>query len=181
MTNQYLEVAEAAARQDIERLRRQYAYATDLLGRHPDATAVAQGTAIYHQIFAPSATMTVAGRTTGGKAAPLAAQGPDGWAAVVLRSLDKYIATQHLLGTQLVTFRQLSLAAGSTNIQGGEAQLTSELQAWHTTKNQELRLVLGTYVDRVKFNGSAGWQITEMELLFNATEERPLGHTANRK
>ncbi len=171
-------LAKAAATADIERLRRQYAYATDLLGRHPDAQAVAEGTAIYHQIFAPHATMTVAGRTTGGKAAPLAATGPDGWVAVVLKSLDKYSATQHLLGTQLVTFRSLACQPGTNSIQSGEADLTSELQAWHNTPTGEFRLVLGTYVDRVQFFPANGWQITEMNLLFNATEERALGRSA---
>ena len=44
----------ALARLDIEYLRRKYAKATDLLGVNTPE-AIAQGTAIYHEIFTPDA------------------------------------------------------------------------------------------------------------------------------
>ena len=47
-----------------------------------------------------------------------------------------------------------------------------EVPAW---PDQKLRLVLGTYIDEVRFSAEAGWQIYDMTLAHTSAEHRQLG------
>jgi|TARA_B100000315_G_C14322736_1_gene471518 hypothetical protein len=135
-----------ADRQDIERLRRLYAKATDLIGlAKPDA--VAEGRAIYHRIFTPDVAITTS--NTGQE--PLTASGPDEWVDVVLKALSAYTGTQHMIGTQLV------------EVNGDEGEMESYLHAWHKNPDGSVYLFLGTYLDKVHRTFD-GWQIYSMNL-----------------
>ena len=158
----------AVARQEIEDLRRLYASATDALGRVDVPGDRAYGTDVYHRIFTPDAQIRVTGSPT-----PLAAAGPDGWIEVVTRALKDYEVTQHLIGTQLVTFNDV--AFGADGIVSGEATMNSYLHAWHAWPDRRLRLVLGTYTDQVRYAADTGWQIYDMTLHHASSEHRELG------
>lgn len=159
----------ATARQEIEYLRRLYGKATDLLGLIGDAGAKQQATEIYHQIFNPGVQI----RVTGG-AEPLIGGSPTDWIEVVSKALGPYESTQHLIGTQVVTFEAIEFNNTPVSISSGRASMTSYLQAWHVWPDRRLRVVMGTYVDEVEFNPKVGWQITDMNLVYTATEHRML-------
>ncbi|MFT7219890.1 MAG: hypothetical protein ACI8Z1_001507 [Candidatus Azotimanducaceae bacterium] len=156
------------ARQDIEYLRRLYGRATDALGKvdEPDEQKYGQDT--FRQIFTSDASV----RVTGG-ATSLEANGPDGWAEVVRGALKDYEVTQHLIGTQIVTFKSMTCSNGL--IETGDAEMSSYLHAWHVWPDQKLRLVLGTYIDHVRYVPGVGWQIYDMTLQHSSTEHRLLG------
>ena len=162
------------ARQEIEYLRRWYCRATDLFGMTGNRQASAEARRIYQRIFTADARIKV----TGAAAKPLQAIGPEGWAAVVTSALHDYTVTQHLLGTQIVDIRSLTVGRKSTGpdeITAGEAGMTSYLQAWHVWPDNRLRVVMGNYVDQVRFVPGRGWQIFEMNLVHLMSEIRPLG------
>lgn len=140
---------------DIERLRRLYAKATDLIGTH-DEVKVAEGRAIYSRIFTPDAKI----RTAPVSGDPLVADNPEGWVTVVLDALEQYTGTQHLIGTQLV------------EVDGDKAHMESYLHAWHARADGSAWLFLGTYVDEVK-KTAEGWQIYDMTLVETAGGESP--------
>ena len=156
------------ARQEIEYLRRLYAKATDLIGTGK-AEAVAEGTAIYEQIF----TADVSVRTAGG-IRPLTATGPQGWADVVQKALANYSATQHLIGTQLVDPLELASDADGV-VLSGSARMESYLQAWHEHPNGTVYVFLGTYEDQVRYDPAHGWQIYDMTLVQTSSENREMG------
>jgi hypothetical protein len=159
----------AIARQEIEYLRRWYARATDLLGvDNPES--IIEGRTIYHRIFTRDAVM----RYTVSGAEKLRATGADEWADIVHKSLRKYVATQHLIGTQLVEIEKLSLNENG-NVIAGEATMSSYLQAWHAY-SEDLLIVIGTYQDKVRFTPGKGWQIYDMNLVLVSEESRALGH-----
>ncbi len=159
--------AELSARIEIEQLRRQYALATDLIGTN-EPGAVAQGAAIYERIFTPDVQI----RTVGGSV-PFEATGPQAWVETVEGALEDYVATQHLIGTQLVTFDALEV--NDAAVIAGSATMSSYLQAWHEHKDGHVWVFIGTYEDAVKFVPDIGWQISAMTLREVSSERRPLG------
>jgi len=159
----------AAARQQIEGLRRWYGLATDYLGSGEGQAEITEARRIYQQIFTPQAKI----RTSGGDGPVLTASGPNEWADVVLDALQSFNATQHLIGTQLVTIDELTGEQGEVN--SGHAHMSSYLQAWHSNAAGQVYMVMGTYLDRVSFSADAGWQIYDMELVSVASDWRQLG------
>jgi hypothetical protein len=162
----------AIARQEIEYLRRWYAKATDLLGVNTPES-IAEGRKIYHRIFTPDAKIQVSGEG----ARPLSAAGPDEWVEVANSALKDYVATQHLIGTQLVEISELR-QDDSGAIVSGEASMTSYLQAWHAGTD-DVWVFIGTYVDEVRYTPGVGWQIHDMNLVQVSGEFRPLGARAS--
>ena len=158
------------ARQEIEQLRRWYAHATDLLGSATEA-AREKGRRIYHRIFTADAELSVVGGLV-----PLSAEGPDGWAAVAANALQPYESTQHLIGSQVVTFTSASFDGPQWLT--GSATMSSYVQAWHAWPDRRVRLVIGTYEDVVRFDPTHGWQIEQMVLKYASSEERELGKPA---
>ena len=156
------------AREEIEYLRRLYGKATDSLGKVGDQEATEFGVATFHRIFSADAVV----RVTGGPK-ELTGSGPDSWALVVTNALKDYESTQHLIGTQLVEFTDVQIENGE--ITGGQAEMSSYLQAWHAWPDRKLRLVLGTYYDKVRFNPGEGWQIFDMTLEYTSVEHRQMG------
>lgn len=156
------------ARQEIEYLRRRYAKATDLIGAGK-AESVAEGRRIYQAIFTPDARI----RATSGGVAQLTAAGPDEWEVVVRDALDEYVATQHLIGTQLVDFTQLQIGEDG-ELTSGSARMTGYLQAWHAREGS-VWIYLGEYIDQVRYTPGDGWRIEDMELAQISGEDRPLG------
>jgi hypothetical protein len=69
-------------------------------------------------------------------------------------------ATQHLIGTQLVTIESLPDA----NDEGGAATMMSYLQAWHSDPDRVLDIFIGTYHDKLRYTPGVGWQIYDMYL-----------------
>lgn len=159
----------ALARQEIEQLRRWYAVATDLLGRGTEADD-ARGVSIYRRIFTEDAQVSVRG-----SANALSATGPDGWAAIARQALAAYESTQHLIGTQVVTFTEARFSGAPARLEAGAADMSSYLQAWHAWPDRRLRLVLGTYEDSVRLVQDVGWQIERMVLCYESGEQRMLG------
>jgi hypothetical protein len=160
---------QAVATQEIEYLRRLYARATDQLGINTK-TSIAEGVATYRRIFTPDVTVRVTGEGT----SPLGATGPDAWAKVATEALADFVATQHLIGTQLVEIHSIeSDEAG--NVTGGDASMSSYLQAWHAGTDDSLMLFIGTYYDKVRYTPGVGWQIYDMNLLRVSGENRALG------
>ncbi|MCZ6712013.1 MAG: nuclear transport factor 2 family protein [Gammaproteobacteria bacterium] len=160
--------AAAIARQEIEYLRRRYAKATDLFGVNT-SESIAEGNKIYHRIFTANARI----QTSGSGSQPLESVGPDGWAKVANTALKDYVATQHLIGTQLVDIEELNLGDDGA-IVSGEATMTSYLQAWHAG-TEEVFVFIGTYVDKVRYTPGVGWQIYDMNLVQVSGETRPIG------
>ncbi len=172
--NGEISVHHVRARQEIEYLRRWYCRATDLFGMTGNVKANAEARRIYQRIFTADARI----KASGASAKPLQAIGPEGWAAVVMNALQDYTVTQHLLGTQIVDLRELTIGRKSTGpdeVTAGEAGMTSYLQAWHVWPDNRLRVVMGNYVDQVRFNPGIGWQIYDMNLVHLVSEIRPLG------
>ncbi|MEM7217651.1 MAG: nuclear transport factor 2 family protein [Pseudomonadota bacterium] len=153
------QLAERIAKQDIGELRRRYGHATDLIGVG-DAAAKAQGLQIYREIFTGDAHLEAASIE--------AVSGPDAWYEVVRDALSRYQATQHLIGSQIVTIE--SLPGGGRD---GRAHMESYLSAWHSTAD-EVMTFIGTYVDECVYSPSHGWQIAKMDLIATATELRAL-------
>jgi len=157
----------AAARQEIEYLRRRYARACDLICENT-AESIAAGDAIYQRIFTPDADITV---IVGGREV-LSACGPQQWTAMVIDALcGTFLATQHLIGTQIVDVHRLP----GGDRAGGEASMTSYLQAWHAGEDGTLDIFIGTYHDQVRFTPDVGWQIQRMRLVRISGEVRELG------
>lgn len=148
-------VAELLAREEIEYLRRYYARATDLVGLITEE-GIAEGRAIYHRIFTPDARICA---TANGEVV-LSAVGPDAWVDIAASALADFAATQHLIGTQLVEIHSLPDERG----EGGQASMTSYLQAWHDDPERVLDIFIGTYHDTLVYSPDAGWQIAGMEL-----------------
>lgn len=139
------------AKQEIGELRRQYALATDLIGL--DSTdAIAQGRAIYRRIFTADAKIGATGQPQ--------VTGPDAWVTIAHEALKIYQDTQHLIGTQVVDLQGLPDAAGK----GGQAVMSSYLQAWHAKADGEMWLFIGTYYDKLTYTPGVGWQIYDMIL-----------------
>jgi hypothetical protein len=144
----------AIDRQAIEDLRRKYALATDLIGtKAPEA--LAQGLAIYRQIFTPDADIRVVqqGQIT------RQAIGPQQWFAQVQQALQPYSGVQHLIGTQVVEFVPKPYARRATH-----ACMRSYLQAWHDRPQEQVYLFMGTYLDKVKRQPNGQWRIYDMSL-----------------
>ena len=158
-----------AATQEIEYLRRLYARATDQFGINTKAS-IAEGMDTYRRIFTPDVTVRVTGEGT----SPLDVTGPDAWAKVATEALADFLATQHLIGTQLVEIHSIEFdEAGS--VTGGDASMSSYLQAWHAGNDDSLMLFIGTYHDKVRYTPGVGWQIYEMSLVRVSGENRALG------
>jgi len=157
------------SRSEIEYLRRLYAKATDLIGISENNSLRNQGIEIYHKIFSPEASISA------GAEKLLKANGPDEWVNVVISALDKYVSTQHLIGTQIVEFSSFEVV--KNEISSGEACMTSYLQAWHAWPDNRLRVVMGTYQDTVRYKSGIGWQIDKMHLEHTSTDHRMLGKT----
>ena len=139
------------AKQEIAELRRQYALATDLIGMATDE-AIAQGRAIYRRIFTADAKIGATGQPQ--------VTGPDAWVTIAHEALKIYENTQHLIGTQVIDLQGLPNAAG----EGGQAVMSSYLQAWHAKPDNTLWLFIGTYEDElVRVNGE--WKIARMLLV----------------
>lgn len=146
-----------AARQDIEYLRRWYAKAVDFMTTR-DPANVSEATAIFRRIFAPQAQISY----TRGDAEEAKVIGPDAWATFTGAAVAKYNATQHLIGTQVVELESLVLNSDSS-LRAGEARMTSYLQAWQAGDHL-VRMVAGTYHDRLRFEPGIGWQISDMTI-----------------
>ncbi len=87
--------------------------------------------------------------------------GRDNWVAFVVDALDKYGATQHMLGPQKAT------------IDGDTAQTRSDVQALHYLKGTEETLTLwATYNTQMKrINGE--WKISRHQLTARGTKMTP--------
>ena len=156
----------AAARLEIEYLRRLYARACDLIGENTDAS-IAEGDGIFRRIFSPDVDIAV---TIDGKQV-LAARGAEQWTCTVKNALCKrFAATQHLIGTQIVDIEQLPDSAGEL----GSATMTSYLQAWHAGFDGTLDIFIGTYHDELRYAPGLGWRIHRMRLVRTSGEVRPL-------
>ena len=107
----------------------------------------------------------------------LSAVGPDGWAEVARNALRDYASTQHLIGTQLVTFEHVDFEAHTAALAAGSAQMSSYLQATHVWPDRRMRLVLGTYLDRVRWLPGTNWQIEDMTLVYTSEAFRWLDET----
>jgi len=149
------------ALQEIEYLRRAYAYATDRIGSDVDAEVEA-GRRVYRRIFTADAAIRASGLegTT---------SGPDAWVEVVRDALGPMGPTQHLIGTQLVELDAVALD-DACRIVSGRARMDSHLQAWHTRVDGKIWVFVGTYHDEVVYTPDAGWQIATM-YLERTTEE----------
>jgi len=152
------------ATQQIEYLRKQYGLATDLIGSKV-LENIEEGRAIYRAIFAPEVKISA---SNGGDGPTLDAVGPDAWVDVVVRALQPFAVTQHLIGTQLVTIDALPDSDGV----GGSASMISYVQAWHAAPGKFVDTFIGTYRDKVAFDPHVGWHIIEMRL------EKVSGHKA---
>jgi hypothetical protein len=150
------------ARQEICELRHAYGIATDLIGGNREP-GLGEGRDIYRRIFTADARIGAAGIDP--------VTGPDAWVDVVAGALQRFSATQHLIGTQHVTALRLPDAGGA----GGTARMQSYLQAWHSTADGDLWLFMGTYQDELVYSESHGWQIASMMLHQVAADYRRLG------
>lgn len=135
--------------------------ASDLLGpgadRQADLTEEqrrALGREIYRRIFTADATIVAAGGS------PVV--GPDAWADAVTKSNGSFSATQHLLGTQIVTMEGRR-----------QANMQSYLNALlEYAPGGNILIVRGTYFDKVRLTRDAGWQIFDMNLVTTSVELR---------
>ena len=152
---------------EIETLQRRYAIATDLLG-HSAAGSVEEGTAIYHSIFTPDVDMSLA--RLDGEIKRFS--GIEAWAELVESALGQYVATQHLIGTQVVDFESLEVDKSGLAT-AGAGLLKSYVQGWHTFPDGRIWLVVGIYQAKVRYTPCTGWQIWHMHLEHVATDMRP--------
>ena len=149
------DTAAIVAKQEIEYLQRWYARATDLIGSNiPDQ--IEEGRGIYHRIFTPD--VSIQASAAGGVYYEVT--GRDEWVKVVSKALSVFDATQHLLGTQSVELASLPNAEG----EGGEANMSSYLQAWHSDPDRVIDIYIGTYYSKVRYTAGVGWQIYDMRL-----------------
>ena len=146
---------EMLAKHEIEYLQRLYARATDQIGTNVPENIEA-GRVVYHRIFTQDATI----RASDPSGAEFRAVGPDEWVKVVDGALSVFDSTQHLLGTQIVELDSLPDADGK----GGEAKMSSFLQAWHQDDDRVIDIYLGTYYSKVRYTSGIGWQIYDMRL-----------------
>ncbi len=142
---------ELLAKQEIAELRRMYGLATDLIGENTQ-DSIDRGRKIYHRIFSSDASIAAAGVP--------GVIGPDAWVEVVNNALKDYKNTQHLIGSQVVD--QVILPDGDGK--NGSAQMSSYLQAWHASPDDEVWEFIGTYHDRLVYTENIGWQIQDMVL-----------------
>ena len=142
---------EWVATQEIAELRRMYGLATDLIGENTKES-IARGTDIYHRIFSANASIAAAGIP--------GVVGPDAWVEVVNEALKGYKRTQHLIGSQVVEQVVLPNDEGLN----GSDTMSSYLQAWHASPDDELWEFIGTYHDKLTFTTNVGWQIQDMVL-----------------
>ena len=171
---------ESSARQDVQDLRKWYGVATDLLGLKPSeaspntgmvGAAFNEGKKIYRRIFTPDAKIFLGPNPIPDPSSPTRV-GPDEWADFVHNALVGFLATQHLIGTQVADVDMLPAGPpGMSSSSTGHATVASYLHAWHqAADNQSTLLVLGTYRDKVRVDtlrsGLRGWQIYEMNLSF---------------
>jgi len=150
------DVARMVATQQIEYLRKHYARATDQIGTNTEE-GIASGRAVYQRIFTPDVKISA---SNGGETEPFRAEGPEAWVQVAASALKSFDATQHLIGTQIVSIDSLPDDKG----QGGHATMTSYLQAWHSDPDRVLDIYIGTYHDKVRYTPGVGWQIYDMHL-----------------
>jgi hypothetical protein len=163
-------MARTVAVQEIEYLRRLYARATDRIGENT-SVSIADGRATYHRIF----TADVIFRLKGEGIPASDTVGPDAWVDVVIDALGvDYKDTQHLIGTQLVDIESIEIDQ-TGRVTAGEATMSSYLQAWHASPDDDVWLFLGTYRDKVRYTPNAGWQIYDTTLERVSGEERPMG------
>jgi hypothetical protein len=151
---------------EIETLQRRYAIATDLLG-HSAAGSIEEGTAIYHRIFTPDVDMSLA--RIDGEIKRFS--GIEAWAELVESVLGQYVATQHLIGTQVVDFESLDVDESGLAT-AGNGLLKSYLQGWHTFPDGRIWLVVGIYHAKVRYAPGTGWQIWHMHLEHVTNEMR---------
>jgi len=151
----------ATAKQQIIELRMRYAQATDLIAVG-GADGLAEGRSIYREIYTSDATISADGIDP--------VTGPDAWTKIVDDALESFSATQHHIGSPVIHSLVLPDAQGK----GGEAQLSSYLQAWHSTEDNSLYMYLGTYHDRCVYSLEHGWQIAKMHLAKTADEQRTI-------
>ena len=157
------------SREEIEYLRRLYGKATDLIGISNNKRLRKEGINIYKKIFSSNA------KISAGAEKILKSKGPIGWSKVVINALEKYNSTKHLIVKQVVEFSKFNIK--NNKLVSGEANMTSYLQAWHTWPDNRLRVVMGTYFDKVRFKQNLGWQIYEMHLEHTSTDHRMVGKT----
>ena len=90
--------------------------------------------------------------------------GGDAWTEYVVKALDAFGATQHMLGPQLAT------------IMGDEAQCRTDVQAWHVLKEPENHtLTLWATYNSTMQRTPQGWKIKRHELVSRATSVQSLG------
>ena len=148
-----------ATKAAIAELRMRYAIATDLAGQGKDGKAKAL--AIYRTIFTPDASIGADGID--------AVTGPEAWADICHDVLSQYVATQHLIGTQVIDIESLPDATGN----GGRAIMNSYLQAWHAWDDRVFAF-FGTYEDSVVSERGLGWRIARMHLHRTSGDYREL-------
>ena len=160
---------ESAARQDVEYLRRWYGVATDLVGlsKSDNPGAFNEGRKIYRRIFTPDANITISGNPF---VDPTLGTSPDQWADFVNAVLgETFLATQHLIGTQVFEIDTLPSTSPAQGGSTGHATGSSYLQAFHETHAQTCSVFNGTYFDKAKVatlrGGGMGWQIYDMNLV----------------
>lgn len=86
--------------------------------------------------------------------------GVDSWVAFVEKTLDRFTATQHMLGPQLAT------------IDGNTAEARTDLQAVHFSERPKPQIftLWGTYQTRmIRASESDAWKIRRHELIVRAT------------
>lgn len=151
------ELALWQAKQEIAELQRAYARATDLV---PGATAegLARCAAEYRRIFAPDASIGVAGQ--------MSVTGPEAWLGFVNASLGALIRSQHLIGTQLVEIERLPEAGRGA----GAATMTSALLASQYGEGMQKTTIVGTYHARAVHAPEHGWRLAEMTLELTSVE-----------
>ena len=153
--------AMTTAKQQIIELRMRYAQATDAIASGKEA-GINAGRETYQQIYTSDASISADGIK--------AVTGPEAWVKVVSDALESFVATQHHIGSPLVHSITLPDAAGK----GGEAQLSSYLQAWHSSADNTLYMYFGTYHDTCVYSLEHGWQIAKMHLEKTADEQRTI-------
>lgn len=148
------------AKQEIAELQRLYGQATDLITRDTPGNA-ARCDAAYQRIFTPDATIGVGGQP--------AVTGPSAWLEIVKATQSKLVASQHLIGTQVVRVEQLPDARGG----GGKASMTSYLMATQIGADGRWTTIVGTYTAQVVHTADLGWQIAGMRLALTGVDPVP--------
>ncbi|MEE2776723.1 MAG: nuclear transport factor 2 family protein [Acidobacteriota bacterium] len=139
------------AQQQIAELLRRYAHATDLIAADSAANE-ADVEATYRRIFTADAKIGVRGQ--------MSVSGPAAWLELVKASTGALRGSQHMLGSQVVEVGRLPNAEGL----GGEATITSYLQATRVGADGDVSRVLGTYLATASHSAESGWQIAELML-----------------